>query len=378
MKTDKKTTGLRPPPGADASPVASPSAGMTLIELLVAFVVLLMLIGALVTLTTRSLETWTSGEARKDMYDRAQVVLDLISSDLRNVYAENEWILDKNAKPLSAPALQADLDKNNRPRIRFVRGGNEAVLLEPPPGMPRDAAAAIPSDFYGPLWEVAYVLDPDPARNVLYRGIRAFDRKRTETLLNPIEYVSRTDPLWAKFRPMESGVLYVGYKFWTQFTTTWDETQPIREVVKGRAKQSSGPEQRWDSTRKDDRNFHFYRKSTDFKDPDFVYPEIIQVSVTVESGSPDTHGVRLGDPVDERSTYLHLTHTRGLPDAPGLVRIDGEWVEYGEKSSSDLGQLKRGARHTKAASHPVGTPVQFGETFTTEVRLPVHREAQEP
>jgi len=34
-----------------------------------------------VTLTTRSLETWTAGEARKDMYDRAQVVLDVISSE---------------------------------------------------------------------------------------------------------------------------------------------------------------------------------------------------------------------------------------------------------------------------------------------------------
>src|SRR5687767_11631171 len=104
-------TGKHPPPGR--------SRGMTLIELLVAFVVLLMLVAALVTLTTRSLETWTAGEARKDMYDRAQVALDLISADLRNMYGENEWFTN-GMQALPAPALQADVDKNNRPRIRFV------------------------------------------------------------------------------------------------------------------------------------------------------------------------------------------------------------------------------------------------------------------
>lgn len=348
--------------------------GMTLIELLVAFVVLLMLIAALVTLTTRSLETWTSGEARKDMYDRAQVAIDLISSDLRNVYAENEWYTD-GVKPLPAPALQCDLDKNNRPRIRFVRGGNAAVMRAPVANPPTILAP----NYYGPMWEVAYVLDPDPSKNVLYRGIRGFDRRKSGTLLNPIEYSSATDAVFTgHFMPVEYGILYVGFKFWTQFTTTWDDSVPIREVVKGRSKQASGPEQRWDSTRKDDRSFHFYRKSNDLKDPDFVYPEIIQVSVTVEAASPDLHGVKLGDAVDERSTYLNLTHTRGMPDAPSMVKIGGEWIEYGEKTTNVLSQLKRGARKTKATAHPSGTVVHFGETFTTEVRIPVFREAQEP
>jgi len=347
---------------------------MTLIELLVAFVILLMLITALVTLTTRSLETWTSGEARKDVYDRAQVVMDVLSADLRNLYAENEWYLD-GVKPLPAPALQCDLDKNNRPRIRFVRDGNPAVIKAPVVNPP----TILPQNYYGPTWEIAYVLDPDQAKNTLYRGIRGFDRRRSGTLLNPIEYSSGTDSVFTNyFTPVEYGILYVGYKFWTQFTTTWDETVPIREVSRTRAKQSSGPEKRWDSTRKEDRNFHFYRKSNDLKDPDFVYPAIVQITVTVESGTPDLTGVKLGDPVDERTTYLHLTHTRGLTDAPGMVKIDGEWIEYGDKTSSDLSQLRRGQRNTKAASHAVGSAVHFGETFTSEVRMPVSREAQEP
>jgi hypothetical protein len=88
--------------------------------------------------------------------------------------------------------------------------------------------------------------------------------------------------------------------------------------------------------------------------------------------------VKVADAVDDRSTYLHLSHTRGMPDGPAMVKIGGEWIEYKEKSTNDLMGLRRAQRNTKAGSHPIGTPVHFGETFTTEVKVPVYREAQEP
>lgn len=347
--------------------------GMTLIELLVAFVILLMLVAALVTLTTRSLETWTAGEARKDVYDRAQVVLDLISADLRNMYAETEYYFTTGGQPMTPPALQCDVDKNSRPRIRFVRSGNPAVMRAPAGSGPQ----TIGPTWYGPMWEIAYVLDPDPSVNVLHRGIRGFDRRKTETLLNPIEYSSSTDQLFKScFTQVESGILYVDFRFWTQFTTTWDDNVAIHRNVRSQSRSPSGPEKRWDSTRRDG-SFFFYRKSNDFRNPDFVYPEMVQVTVTVETGSPDLHGVKVAEQVDERSSYIHLSHTRGMPDGPAMVKIGGEWIEYKEKTTNDLTGLRRGQRNTKVGSHPIGTPVHFGETFTTEVRLGVCREAQE-
>lgn len=346
---------------------------MTLVELLVAFIILLMLVAALVTLTTRSLETWTAGEARKDMYDRAQVALDLISSDLRNLYAEHEWYMN-GMTALPAPALQCDLDKNGRPRIRFVRTGNAAVMRSAPPA----PSTIVPPNYYGPTWEVAYVLDPDPAVNVLHRGIKGFDRRRSGTLLNPVDYSSSTDTLFSSaFTQVETGILYVDYRFWTQFTTTWDDA-PVQRVQGGRSRQASGPERHWDSTRRDDRNFYFYRKSNDLTNPDFVYPEIIQIAVTVEAAPPDLHGVKVAEAMDAATPYVHLSHTRGMPDGPSLVKIEGEWIEYRDKTTSDLVQIRRGVRNTKPASHALGTPVHFGETFTTDVRIPVYREAQEP
>ena len=346
---------------------------MTLIELLVAFVILLMLVAALVTLTTRSLETWTAGEARKDMYDRAQVALDLISADLRNMYAETEFYFNPGGQAMTPPALQCDVDKNNRPRIRFVRSGNPAVMRAPMASGPTTIAPS----WYGPMWEIAYVLDPDPAVHVLYRGIRGFDRKKAETLLNPVEYSSKTDTLFMGcFTQVETGILYVDFRFWTQFTTTWDDNVAVQRTGRGGGRQQSGPEKRWDSTRRDS-SFYFHRKSTDLRNPDFVYPEIIQVTVTVESGSPDLHGVKVAEQVDERSNYIHLSHTRGMPDGPAMAKIGGEWIEYKEKTTNDLTGLRRGQRNTKPGSHPIGTPVHFGETFTTEVKVPVAREAQE-
>ena len=71
MKTADSSS-PRGPEGAERPPGLRPSSGMTLVEILVAFVVLILLVTALVSLATQGLETWSQGEARKDLYDRAE------------------------------------------------------------------------------------------------------------------------------------------------------------------------------------------------------------------------------------------------------------------------------------------------------------------
>ena len=348
---------------------------MTLVELLVAFLVLLMLIGALVALTTRSLETWTTGENRKEMYDRAQVVLDAFVRDLRNTYVENE-VFDDGRKELQVPLFACDLDKSRQQRLRFVRTGNPSVMGAG--GQGGRVRTILPVMTYGEEWEVAWVMDPDPAKATLYRGIRSFDRQPGNNLLHPSEYDDPSRPLFQQcFKPVETGILHVGLRFWTQFTTTWDDAAPITRTT-ANSKAKSGPEVLWDSTRREEKRFKFHRRNFDRTNPDFVYPEIVQVTVHVESGSPETTGVKLADTIDDRASLLRLTHTRGLPDAPALAKIEGEWVEYGGKTLNELTDVRRGRRGTAAGSHAATTPVRFGDTFTTEVRLPSFREAQEP
>jgi hypothetical protein len=342
---------------------------MTLVELLVAFMVLLMLVGALVALTTRSLETWTTGETRKEMYDRAQVVLDSLVRDIRNTYVENE-VYNNGFKDLQVPLFACDQDKMKQQRLRFVRTGNSYVIGATVP--PTSQSMVTPVMRYGELWEVAYTMDPDPAKPILYRALRPFDRNTTNNLLRP-----PSDDLPPASKAVETGILYVGFRFWTQYTTTWDETVPIIHT-RPNSRNKSGPELHWDSTRHEDRRFHFHRRKFDRTDPDFVYPEIVQITVHVESGTPETTGVKLSEPIDDRTSLLRLTHTRGMPDGPALARIEGEWIEYGGKTLTELTEVRRGRRGTAAISHPPLTPVRFGETFTTEVRLAAYREAQEP
>ncbi|HEX7900666.1 MAG TPA: hypothetical protein VF950_23080 [Planctomycetota bacterium] len=346
--------------------------GMTLLELLVAFFVLLMLVGALVSLSTRSLEVWTSGEARKEIYDRAEVVLSALAKDLRNVYVENE-VFNNGQRDLPPPALQCDLDRQKNPRLRFVRTGSPSIVRAQA-GSPQ---TVIPPTYYGPTWEVAYVMDPDPEKAILYRGARCYDRRMTGTLLRAVEYERSSDTLFtACFTPVETGVLYVGYDFWTQYTTTWDDA-PLRKEASN-SKQKVGAERRWDSTRIQDDKFFFHRRRFDRTNPDFVYPEIIRVTATIEHLSADQHGVKVLEAVDERANAIRVTHTRSLPDAPGLVKIGGEWIEYGGKGDSELFKLTRGRRFTSPASHAAQAAVRFGETFTTEVKPAAFREAQEP
>ncbi len=355
-------------------PGPRPTRGMTLVELLVAFMVFVMLISALVSLTTTSLDTWARGEARKDIYDRAQIVLGALAEDLTNLYSENE-IYDDGKKELHPPALACDADAHRRPRLRFVRTGSPRQVRGT---RPSGVTTIVAPMYYGDFWEVAYLMDHDPAKNVLWRGVRWFDRRTEGTLLRPADTDAASDPLFkAAFRPLETGVLHVEFKFWTQFTTTWDEKARIQKLAPN-SKQQSGPETRWDSTRRTIRPFHFHRPKADRGNPDFVYPEIVQVTVVLESSVSSEQGARLAEPCDAKASILKLNDTSRLPDAPGMAKIGGEWVEYADKTLHELMSVRRGQRGSVAAEHAAGAVVRSGETFSTDVPIAAYREAQEP
>lgn len=345
--------------------------GMTLIELLVAFMVFVMLIAALVALTTVSLDTWTEGEARKDIYDRAQIVLETLADDFRNAYGENQ-VHFVGQQELQAPVFACDLDNHRRQRVRFIRTGNPSSgRLNPP--LPQGQQLVAPPMYYADLWEVSYHADPDPRRNALWRGLRPFNRSVASSLLTP-STTQLGDP--KIFQQVDPGVLYVGYRFWTQYTTTWDDRVRVQKLGPA-SSQASGPEIRWDSQRKGDKQFTFNKKY-DVTNPDFVYPEIVQITIVLESTASLEYGIRLAEACDGSATTLRLTDTGGLPDAPGMVKIGAEWVEYRDKGLTELTGVRRGMRGTAQEAHAVKDVVHFGESFTTDVRIAAFREAQQP
>jgi len=355
----------RPPPPAPGA------AGMTLVELLVAFMVFSLLITALVSLTNISLDGWARGEQRKDIYDRALLLLDSITDDLRNAHSENEVFI-VGQRELQVPAFACDFDSNKQQRLRFVRTGTSRMGRAA--RVADDAGLVNPAVYYADLWEVAYAMDPDPEKNILWRGIRGFDRETGPTLLRTTGY-DRQIPV--TFRPVEKGVLYVGFRFWTQYTTTWEERFGIQQVGPG-SRKGSGPEVRWDSTRQREKAFYFHKKEYDRSNPDFVYPEIVQITIVLESTVSLVEGMRLAEDLNPTAVTARLNGTQGLPDAPNMVKIGAEWIEYGGMTLNELTNLKRGQRGTVKQAHALNASVRFGEAFTTDVRIPAYREAQEP
>ncbi len=372
------------------------SHGMTLLEILVAFAVFVLLIGALISLTNLSLNTWTDGEDRKDAYDRAQIILGQISEDLRNLYVENEYFLN-GRETLMPAALLGDVDSSGSERLRFVRGGDaERVGV-----LPSDKLRKVtPSMLYGDFWEVAYVMDSDPTRHTLWRAIRYFDRRDKWTLFRDRDINKTGDKFFQTYGvPLEKGVLFLGFRFWTADTRTWMEAGSryftcrssshralvqlggegtcsvcTKKVVEKRVSRKESPSSLWDSTRRKLKSFRFYRKRKDLNNPDFLYPEIIQVTLVVESHASEIRGGRLRQEVLEGDMLLRVTDTSGLPEPPDYVKIGSEWIAYSDVDFDEIRISQRGARGTKASKHLNGATVHYGETFVTEIRLPVYRE----
>jgi hypothetical protein len=357
---------------------------MTLVELLVAFGVFLILVGMLVGLSTTSLDMWQEGEARKDSYDRGRLVLDQISDDLRNMFADTQWHL-LDGRRLVHAGMYCDT-KGWGQRLRFVRVGHEDLMRSDP-----DKKLIRPRNegYYTDLWEVAFVLNPENQPTGLYRGVRYFDRNAVDaTLLEERAIENTKSAAWTRdFHMLDSGVLWIGYKFWTKYTSTWDTNYPVRQgprlmkqldTRKDAAldKTRVGPSLTWDSSRGRLTEFPVFYKQLSEDDPDFAYPEIVQVTVVVESQSHEAVGAKLASPVDEAATTVILHSGRGVPEAPDFVLVESEWIGYTGKEGSTLTGCRRGQRRTKSKAHALNAPVRFGDTFTTDVAIPAYREPQ--
>src|SRR5688572_22510474 len=341
--------------------------GMTLVELLVAFAVFLILVGLLVSLSTTGLETWQEGEARKDAFDRGRLVLDQITDDLRNVFADTQWHLLEGRR-LTHAGLYCDTEGAGQ-RLRFVRVGHEDEMRpDPDKKLVRPRSEA----YYTDLWEVAYLLNPDGKPRGLYRGVRWFDRNAVEaTLLDQKALEETKSPNWARsFTMLDSGVLWIGYRFWTKYTTTWDTKHRVKQAprllrqedTKTEARNPVGPHLAWDSSRGRIPEFTLFYKQLADDDPDFAYPEIVQVTVVVESQSTEISGVKLAIPITESDTTVVLHSGKGVPEAPDYILIDKEWIGYTGKDGTKLSGCVRGVRRTKAEAHELNDEVRFGDS----------------
>jgi hypothetical protein len=325
--------------------------GITLIELLVAFIIFVLLIFTLVMLTNITLDAWNYGEERKDGFDRSTALLSILEEDLRNVFTERQlpWI-GKEDQKVFLPAAQfvCELDAQGRSVLKFVRvSDRDEMEVKPDP----IARRKYPPDMFANLYEIVYAMDDDPKKTILYRGIRFFDRDDRKTIFG-----NKLDKTILK--PIESGLLHIEYKFWAQDTPSWDKSTTI-----------------WDSSRATNPKFRFYQRKRDSEYPDFVYPEMVQLTIVLKSQAFTEQKMMLTEDLSDSATVARVNTTRDLPEPPGLIRINGEWVEYRAKDFSAILLSKRGQRGTQKSTHSVGSEIMFGELFTRTIYLPIRQEA---
>ena len=127
-------------------------AGLTLIEILVALGIFMMLGSSLVMFLRDGMSTWQIGESRREAYERAGAIMDLIGEDLRSSFTQSDPGPDNG---LVDVLMLCDMDDFNRPRLRLVRTLSDET---------RNPVTRIAGSYTGGLAEVDYRNDSQEAK----------------------------------------------------------------------------------------------------------------------------------------------------------------------------------------------------------------------
>lgn len=362
-----------------SSNVERPDAGMTLIELTLAMAMLVTLSMVLFGFLRTGMGLYKQGEGRRDVYERAQILLDLLVRDLDAVAA--------TPRRPSVPArvtMIGDQDDSGRPRLRIVRAlGTETidpVLRQAGTGRSPSAVIDLSDDveearagkLRAPegLMEVAYLAyrreapaaqrkggRTDPASVWLYRGVRS-PIGGEQSLFNELSLPTRNQEPGAAFRPLTSGVLHLGFRY--------------------RGRSAAGrPEwfDSWDSTRGRMIGFPLYVDAASLRDSsDDIFPSAIEVQLVLEESGAGR--VMLTRPLSDAAGTISVNSTGllKLDGDDGWVRIDDEWIRVSIRSASVLKVEQRGGRGTQAAGHDGRARVRAGSRFTRVIPVPVGRQ----
>jgi hypothetical protein len=370
---------------------------VTLLELLVAMAIFLFLGAALITMLRQGIATWRSGESRREIYERAREILGQISSDLSSTYTVKvqedqpfdimfvcDWVS-------SAPGAC------HSQRLRFVRtlsgAGSDYALQEAGTLLGADSDLDLVNDgsearvgllrSTGGLCEVAYV--SDPVSETLHRAMRAPIGGARSLFCDANVQVSAATSRLIEFA---SGVMFLGFSFWTQYTNTWDENSPT--LISPRENQKSGPLLWWDSTRStlppalfgapERDEYTLFRSASSLTDPsDDAFPREVRITLVISEKGTEGQTTLLKTDISADTLHIPVENVQKLPGTDSAfpyAKIGAEWIRY-SKIEGDmliLDEYGRGRRGTQPASHNRGTPVRAGLTFVTTVRVPGFRE----
>ncbi|MHC4914765.1 MAG: PulJ/GspJ family protein [Planctomycetota bacterium] len=389
------------------------SAGLTLVELLVAMAVLVLLGTMLVVVMATAMNIWTSAERQRKVWARARTVFSYLGEDLDTALTRDPRRSQVSNCMFCWP------DRNGRQVLMLARtfgtGSERGFAYRAGDGL--DETDRIPKGKKprpddedrdprtGRADEETYNFRDDDgdgridedllplagAAQVVYMH---HGRELKRALRSPAgdEYRS----MFSDAQVLAEDVLYFGLLFTTPYTSSsfarqgpitvlWDHRVPRLPGTKYRGARGYGAERTWDSTRAVLPSFSFHVGAASRDDgEDDVFPEAVQVTLVVESHELRTVRTDLLELLPEAGGEIRVASTRGFPEGgreDSYLLIDDEWIHY--KARSERGftvtprtketPSGRGRRGTVAAVHAPGAQVRRGVTFIKTVYLPGYR-----
>jgi len=359
----------------------------TLVELLIAIVILLFIGSVITTIVVRAMSTWEATERRMLLTHRADVILTRFSDDILSLHLGSGYPYRHKIHPILRYDYTFDGEGNPLDtRLVFIRTFPiEENLLAQEAGSMLGASKRIDGiedpfeAFEGELMstsglcEVAYIFKGEPDF-ALYRAINSPPGGETSFLYE------RNLTVDERFRRLSPSVLLFALQFWTPYTDAWDSHHP--PLLFKKPDEKSGPLLWWDSTRSmkspfdeepDFREYRLYAGPASANDPsDDVFPRAIRVVLIIAEDGGDGIVTHLSRSATSESRKLYVEEAFKIPDGVRYIKVGSEWVEV-EKIEEEKVSIKEGGRGlfgTVASEHYAGEPVRAGRVFCRVVVLP--------
>ncbi len=387
------------------------SAGMTLVELLVAMTAVALIGMMLVAIMSSSLSLWNAAERQRKVYTRARTLFSYLEGDLQAALTRdppgravhNRMFCEPGPDGRQVLMVTRTFGTGGERSLAFSAGDGLDAVDRPFEGDKPKADDEDSDPRTGRADEELYNFKDDDGDGRVDEDLSALSGSAQVVYMHQGRELKRAlrspagpdfASMFADAQVLAEDVLYFGIMFATPythtqfggldakkrqlgpFTASWHPDLPklpMRKYPQG----PFGPERVWDSTRGVIRDFAFYvgPQSKDDGEDD-VFPEMVRVTVVIEPDALRTVRTDTTGYINDSIGVVPVASSKGFP--PGgrpdsYILVDDEWMHYSAKTGRSFAIDQRGARGSAAAVHQSGASVHRGYTFSRTFYLPGYR-----
>jgi prepilin-type N-terminal cleavage/methylation domain-containing protein len=363
-----------------------PRAGLTMIELLCALLILAILMVLVFKLVDRTLGMWRRGETRQSLLGQASGVADLFAHDLRGL--ENG---ERGDLLLEWARFDTDGDgvaESKWPRLRLVRQASAAEAARLSEELARESGKELPPDaetrvlhavpaLVETIWLVApaSLVDPDArAEGILWRGERLLDDASSKSFFAADFLGSSGRPPAGATEELTTGLLWMQVLCAAQTSIVHDGWKPGLEPSDAALSWDA-----WGRERPDASALAWNQQHPGIHPPRGrpALPRRVRLELEFERDSDRLRRTRLVELVDQAETRLPLDDGERMPEPGAFVLVEAEWMQLVSVDGNSAAVV-RGERGTTPRTHGKGALVHWGAPLARELVVTTCREDWNP